>query len=210
MDEPASNEHVDAPSFSRRLVQIYMVALGAFIAAGGVVSAVAARSLGATGAEETRRLHLYVAARLITAVGLGGVFIFQALAFRNWQTFFSPFRPEPGVTRAQRARSYRQISGKESYSPEEIPRLRRLAQQQVARENTPATISVIVFLIGFALAPPVLSGDVLSDPTGLDRALQVFAVVFLGVLVASLVTSRVRGLSPRQFLDRTSARRAGR
>lgn len=186
-----------------------MIAAGVLIASVTFFTAVdAARSLSSVvDPAVRRRWQLHVVATLLRGMGLLGLFVTQAIAFRDWKTYFLPFIPMPGVPRSRRTfrRMDRQIEGREEYRPEDVPQLRELARRRLAgAASVLSTACLIVFSLGVALSPLTLTPLTEDAPSGVDRAFQVLGVILLVVLTPGLVTVGRYRRAAQQFLERTS------
>lgn len=199
---------------ARWAVRIAMAAFGLLIATIFIALALHTASgldVDVDGAARRARL-LQVIGGLFKGIGLGSLFVAQAVGFREWTSWLRPLTPfsglRGGLGGARRAR--RQIDGVEPYSPKDVSPLRLLAEYRASarRLNGPAragTVSLIVFFIGAIIAPP----DYPTDPASVTVFGQVFrvvAVVMTAVLVtACVVTWRTQtDTKAEAFLQRTA------
>ena len=187
-----------------------MIVFGVLVAALYVVSAgETAAVLRSTSEPSLRqRLQLHLAASILRGVGLLGLYMSQALAFRDWKTFFLPFTPPAGLPRGRQARRrlFRQIEGQESYESDEVALLRRLAEWRVGLgTHTVSGLSLIVFACGIALSPIGFTpGNPPALVTPFERGFQILGVVLAVATTASMVARRkATDRQAREFLEAT-------
>lgn len=198
---------------ARRTVRVAMAAFGLLLGGLSVFVAVDdASGLGAApGETASREALLLVIGGVLKGLGLAGVFVCQAVGFRDWSSWLRPLRPAAGVEGGFRGarRAARQINGVESYRLEEVPQLRRLAKYRVSlrRLDLPArlaSMSLVVFLVGIVLAPP---GFAIASVTEAELAqvFRVLGVVMTVVLVVAIVVTWRMRTDPKAeaFLERT-------
>jgi len=199
---------------ARWAVRIVMAGFGLLIGGFSVIDAVQAATRLSTAEDDAahRALLVLLIGGVLKGVGLAGVFVFQAIGFRDWATYRRPLRPfadgRGGVRAARRAG--RQINGVEPYRADEIAQLRQFAEYRVsAREldlaGRAGAISLIVFFVGIGLAPPELGTGAATESV-VGQAFRVLAIVMTVVLVTSCVVLW-RGRPDRKaeaFLDRTA------
>lgn len=195
-----------------------MVRAGLFLFALGLAAVFGLVAVRATGqavswtadAAQKRSLLQAALGAWLKAVGIVGLYVSQAARFQDWSTFGLPFAPARGRfgPRGGLRQAQRQIGGREPYGPQDVERLRSLAQYRVDMRRSNATvlarsgsISLLLFFVGIALAPPS-EGDY---GTPFARVFQALAIVMIIGLVAGLLLSRKRvDKEAEAFLARTA------
>jgi len=197
---------------ARWTVRIAIVAFGVLIGGVSVVdAAMQASGLSSAPAGPARRAVLAsVIGGLLKGLGLGGVFFCQAAEFRDWSSWSRPLRPLPGAGSGFRSarRAARQIDGVEPYGPDEVARLRQLAEHRVSLRRSTlagrlAVVSLVVFFVGVVLSPPSL--EPVTGPV-LGQVLRVLAIIMIVFLVAACVVSwrATTDKKAEAFLERTA------